>query len=98
MAQQHENTPEQVHESKVIGVARPRIDGPLEDHRTGTVLVRSHFPGLVYAWPTTATVASGTVKRLTRLLRRRCPACSPYTHTRRLVRSIGFHLVLDSAF
>lgn len=52
---------EQIRESKVVGIATPRIDGPLKT--TGAAMYSSdhHFPGLVYAWPTTATIAGGTI-------------------------------------
>jgi xanthine dehydrogenase YagR molybdenum-binding subunit len=59
-----EQAQEQIRESKVIGVATPRIDGPLKT--TGKAMYASdhHFPGLVYAWPSTATIASGTIKSI----------------------------------
>ena len=52
---------EQIGISKIIGVATPRVDGPLKT--TGSAMYASdfHLPGLVYAWPTTATIASGSV-------------------------------------
>jgi len=51
-------------ESKVIGVSTPRIDGPLKT--TGSAMYTSdhQFPELVYAWPVTATVSSGTVEKI----------------------------------
>ncbi len=53
---------EQIHESKSIGIATPRIDGALKT--TGQAMYASdhHFKDLVYAWPTTATIASGSVR------------------------------------
>ncbi len=61
---QETQTKEKISQSKVVGVATPRIDGPLK--ATGTAMYTSdhNFPGLVYAWPTTATVSSGTVTNL----------------------------------
>jgi xanthine dehydrogenase YagR molybdenum-binding subunit len=53
-----------VTESKVIGVATPRIEGRLKT--TGTTKYSSDFdfPGLLNAWPVTATIASGTVEAI----------------------------------
>ena len=55
---------EPVKESKVIGVATPRIDGPAKV--TGTAMYSSdhHFPGMLYAWPVCATIANGKVTKL----------------------------------
>src|SRR6187402_2829875 len=55
---------DQVLESKVIGVATRRVDGPLKT--TGEAMYSSdhHFPSLVYAWPTTATIAAGTISAI----------------------------------
>src|SRR3954454_8078066 len=81
MEQQQEHTEEQVHESKVIGVATPRIDGPLKT--TGRAMYSSdhNFPGLVYAWPTTATVASGTVHKIDTAAAEKMPGVlAVYTH------------------
>src|SRR4051812_31276282 len=81
MEPQQEHTPEQVHESKVIGVATPRIDGPLKT--TGRAMYSSdhNFPGLVYAWPTTATVASGTVHKIDTAAAEKMPGVlAVYTH------------------
>jgi xanthine dehydrogenase YagR molybdenum-binding subunit len=59
-----EQAQDQIKESKVIGVPTSRIDGPFKT--TGTAMYSSdyHFPDLLYAWPTTATIASGTIQNL----------------------------------
>jgi len=59
-----EQAQEQIKESKIIGVPTSRIDGPLKT--TGTAMYSSdhHFQNLAYAWPTTATVASGTISNI----------------------------------
>lgn len=59
-----EKAPQQITSSKVLGVPTPRIDGPLKT--TGKAMYASDhdLPGLVYAWPVTATVSSGTVSRI----------------------------------
>ncbi|HEY6377294.1 MAG TPA: xanthine dehydrogenase family protein molybdopterin-binding subunit [Edaphobacter sp.] len=61
-----EQTKEQqpITQSKVIGIPTPRIDGPLKTTGTAVYTSDHHFPGLVYAWPVTATVSSGTVERI----------------------------------
>ena len=96
-----EQAPEQVRESTVIGVARPRIDGPLKT--TGAAMYSSdhHFPGLVYAWPTTATIASGTVQHIDTAGAEKMPGVlAVYTHENlgRLYRvppASGMSLLID---
>jgi xanthine dehydrogenase YagR molybdenum-binding subunit len=48
----------------VIGAALPRIDGPAKT--TGTALYSAdyHFPGLLYAVPVPATIASGRIRSI----------------------------------
>jgi xanthine dehydrogenase YagR molybdenum-binding subunit len=59
MTHQQESQP--ITESKIIGVPTPRIDGPMKT--TGKAMYSSdhHFENLVHAWPTTATISSGTI-------------------------------------
>jgi xanthine dehydrogenase YagR molybdenum-binding subunit len=59
--QQSQQGPQPITASKVIGVPTPRIDGPVKT--TGVAMYSSdhHFPGLVYAWPTTAVIAAGSI-------------------------------------
>jgi len=52
---------QRVTESKVIGRATPRIDGPAKVSGTAKYSSDYHFPDLLYAWPVCATVASGTI-------------------------------------
>jgi xanthine dehydrogenase YagR molybdenum-binding subunit len=53
-----------INDSKVIGVATPRVDGPLKVSGSAMYTSDHHFPGLVYAWPVCATISSGTVTGL----------------------------------
>jgi xanthine dehydrogenase YagR molybdenum-binding subunit len=55
---------EPISESKIIGVATRRVDGPLKV--TGAAMYASdhHFPGLLYAWPVRATIAKGSIAAL----------------------------------
>jgi xanthine dehydrogenase YagR molybdenum-binding subunit len=67
--------------SKVIGVPTVRIDGPLKT--TGKAMYSSdhHFPGLVHAWPVTATIASGMVTNIDISLAEKMPGfVAVYTH------------------
>ncbi len=47
--------------SKVIGVATQRIDAPLKTTGTAVYTSDHHLPGMVYAWPVTATISRGTI-------------------------------------
>ena len=53
-----------IHDSQVIGVATPRIDGPLKVSGSAMYTSDYHFPDLLYAWPVCATISSGTVTGL----------------------------------
>lgn len=73
--------PEPITKSKVLGISTPRIDGPLKT--TGKAMYASdhHFPELVYAWPVTATISSGTVKAIDTIGAKRMPGVlAVYTH------------------
>lgn len=73
--------PQPITESKVLGVSTPRIDGPLKT--TGKAMYASdhNFPGLVYAWPTTATISSGTITGIDTAASKRMPGVlAVYTH------------------
>jgi xanthine dehydrogenase YagR molybdenum-binding subunit len=99
MAQEKE--PQPITQSKVIGVSTPRIDGPLKT--TGKAMYSSdhHFAGLVYAWPVTATISSGTVAGIDSTQAKRMPGVlTVYTHEDigplyRTPPSQGFTLIMD---
>jgi len=55
---------DQINESKVIGVATPRIDGALKVSGAAMYTSDYHFPEMVYAWPVCATVSSGSVNAI----------------------------------
>ena len=55
---------ERVTESKVIGVATARIDGPAKVSSVAMYSSDHHFASMVYAWPVCATIANGAVTRL----------------------------------
>jgi xanthine dehydrogenase YagR molybdenum-binding subunit len=50
--------------SEIIGAMVPRIDGPLKTTGTARYASDYNFPGLAYAVPVRATVASGKVRRI----------------------------------
>jgi xanthine dehydrogenase YagR molybdenum-binding subunit len=55
---------EPIKTSKVIGIATPRIDGPLKVSGKALYSSDHHFPDLVYAWPVGARIANGTITAL----------------------------------
>ena len=101
MEQQQQQTSAQVHESAVIGKPTPRIDGPLKT--TGGAMYSSDysFPGLLYAWPTTATISSGSVQRVDTAAAQKMPGVvAVYTHETldklyRVPPAAGFGLLID---
>lgn len=50
--------------SSIIGAALPRIDGPLKTTGSAKYAADYNFPGMVYAVPVRATIASGRVRRI----------------------------------
>jgi xanthine dehydrogenase YagR molybdenum-binding subunit len=50
--------------SGIIGADVPRIDGPLKTTGTARYASDYNFPGLVYAVPVRATIASGKIRRI----------------------------------
>lgn len=47
-----------------IGVAMPRIDGPLKVSGTAMYTSDHHFPGMLYAVPVCSTIAKGRIEKL----------------------------------
>jgi xanthine dehydrogenase YagR molybdenum-binding subunit len=50
--------------ASVIGKAQPRVDGPLKVSGGAMYASDFHFPGLLYAVPVEATIASGKIQKL----------------------------------
>ncbi len=98
--QQTPDTPN-VTDSSVIGKPQSRIDGPLKT--TGAAMYSSdhHFDGLVFAWPTTATIASGTISGIDTSVAAKMPGVlAVYTHGTigpiyRTPPAEGFSMILD---
>ena len=58
---------------RVIGKARPRIDGPLKVTGTAKYTSDHSFPGMLYAVPVGATIASGTIQTIDTARARQMP-------------------------
>ncbi len=92
---------EQIHESKVIGVATPRIDGPLKVSGTAMYASDYHFPDLVYAWPVCATISSGSVSHIDVSSAENLPGVLAVYHREnigplyRVPPSSGFSMIVD---
>jgi len=99
--QEKQESMEPITQSKVIGVATQRIDGPLKT--TGAAMYSSdfHFPGLVFAWPVTSTIASGTVTSIDTAAAKEMPGVlAIYTHEDigpiyRTPPAAGFSMIID---
>ena len=50
--------------SAIIGAAQPRIEGPNKTTGTARYAADHNFPGLVYAYPVTSTIAHGRITSL----------------------------------
>ncbi len=50
--------------SAIIGAAQPRIDGPLKTTGAARYAADYNFPGLLYAYPVTSTIAHGRIVSL----------------------------------
>ena len=92
---------DQVTESKVIGVATPRIDGPLKVSGSAMYASDHHFPGLLYAWPVCATISKGMITHLDTAGAEKMPGVVAVYHREnigklyRVPPSTGFTLILD---
>src|SRR6202453_5072904 len=92
---------DRVTESKVIGVATPRIDGPLKVSGAAMYASDHNFPGLLYAWPVCATISNGTITRLDPAGAEKMPGVIAVYHREnigklyRVPPSTGFTLIVD---
>src|ERR1700751_4919219 len=55
---------ERTTDASPIGKKTPRVDGPLKVSGTAMYASDFHFPGLLYAVPVEATIASGKIEKL----------------------------------
>jgi xanthine dehydrogenase YagR molybdenum-binding subunit len=88
-------------QTSVIGKAQPRIDGPLKVSGTAMYASVFHFPGLLYAVPVEATIASGRVTRLDTAASEKMPGVRAIFHREnigKILRSVqgqGFDGIVD---
>jgi xanthine dehydrogenase YagR molybdenum-binding subunit len=88
-------------ESKIIGVATPRVDGPLKVSGTAMYASDHHFPGLVFAWPVCATISNGSVTALDTAAAEKMPGVIAVYHREnigklyRVPPASGFTMILD---
>ena len=57
-------TTQEIPATSPIGRGLPRVDGPLKVSGTAQYTSDFHFPGMLYAVPVEATIASGRVVKL----------------------------------
>src|SRR5580698_8000360 len=92
---------DEISESKIIGVATPRIDGPLKVSGSAMYASDHNFPGLLYAWPVCATISSGTISRLDTAGAEKMPGVVAVYHREnigklyRVPPSTGFTMIID---
>jgi xanthine dehydrogenase YagR molybdenum-binding subunit len=92
---------DQISESKIIGVATPRVDGPLKVSGAAMYASDYHFPGLLFAWPVCATIANGTITALDTAAAEKMPGVVAIYHRAnigklyRVPPASGFSLIVD---
>ena len=92
---------DQINDSKIIGVATPRIDGPLKVSGSAMYTSDYHFPGMLYAWPVCATISSGSVTGLDFATAKNMPGVVAVYHREnigklyRVPPSTGFSMIID---
>ncbi len=98
---QEQQVEQPIRESKIIGVPTRRIDGPLKTTGAARYSSDHHFPGLVHAWPVTATIASGTANNIDTSTAEKMPGVlAVYTHENigplyRTPPSAGLSMLMD---
>ena len=85
----------------VIGKAQPRVDGPLKVSGAAMYASDFHFPGMLYAVPVEATIASGKVTKLDTATAEKMPGVRAIFHREnigkifRSVQGQGFEGIID---
>jgi xanthine dehydrogenase YagR molybdenum-binding subunit len=85
----------------VIGKAQPRVDGPVKVSGLAMYASDYHFPGMLYAVPAEATIASGRVVKLDTSAAEKMPGVRAIFHRAnigKILRSIqgqGFEGIID---
>src|ERR1700686_4298925 len=84
-----------------IGRKTPRVDGPLKVSGAAMYASDFHFPGMLYAVPVEATIASGRVVKLDTIAAERTPGVRAIFHREnigkifRSVQGPGFSGIVD---
>src|SRR5688572_358969 len=85
----------------VIGKAQPRVDGPLKVSGAAMYASDFHFPGMLYAVPVEASIASGKVTKLDTTVAEKMPGVRAIFHREnigKIFRSVmgqGFEGIID---
>jgi tetratricopeptide (TPR) repeat protein len=85
----------------VIGKPQPRVDGPLKVSGQAMYASDHHFPGMLYAVPVEATIASGRVTKLDTAAAEKMPGVRAIFHREnigkifRSVQGEGFEGIID---
>src|SRR5438270_13283491 len=87
--------------TSTIGCKTPRIDGPLKVSGLAQYASDFHFPGMLYAVPVEATIASGRVTKLDTAAAEKMPGVRAIFHREnigkifRSVQGQGFERIVD---
>src|SRR6202041_1881953 len=90
-----------INDSKIIGVATPRIDGPLKVSGSAMYTSDHHFPGMLFGGPGSATISSGNVTGLDFAAAKNMPGVVAVYHREnigklyRVPPSTGFSMIID---
>src|ERR1700682_1503755 len=84
-----------------IGRKTPRVDGPLKVSGVAQYASDFHFPGMLYAVPVEATIASGKIQERDTAQAKKMPGVPPIFHREnigKIFRSVlgsGLHGIVD---
>src|SRR3954471_16041078 len=71
-------------ETSVVGVARPRVDGPLKVSGKALYTSDFHLPGTLYAVPVCSTIASGEIRQLDTAAAEKMPGVRAIYHRKNI--------------
>src|SRR4030081_1472604 len=95
-------TTQEIPATSPIGRGLPRVDGPLKVSGTAQYTSDFHFPGLLYAVPVEATIASGRVVKLDLAAAEKMPGVRAIFHrenigkiSRSITEPVGFGGIME---
>jgi xanthine dehydrogenase YagR molybdenum-binding subunit len=94
-------TTQEIPTTSPIGRKTPRVDGPLKVSGTAQYASDFHFPGMLYAVPVEATIASGKIQKLDTTAAEKMPGVRAIFHREnigkifRSVQGEGFDGIID---